>query len=513
MNDVVDAPPAPIGRDAAPDEFQVDNVSSNAESDEHMRFGGERPIKTVLKLSVGPLVAQGAGSLLGIIDTIWVAHALGELALAAISTFSAFDGVGRAFGYWIGTAASAQIGSLFGSNDASKANQVFADMVRISLIFGVIIPIILWPSMPPIVRWFGASEEVVQSGMDYMVPLMICAFGSCLFMCVGGCLQGEGRTYLFAALNAGQLVLNVGIAEPILLLGVKTGISGVGISTAIAEILPALTLVGLFFTGHFTIKPTFKQLFQKFSPLTLPALGVGISQLVANLSQLLPSIVIRKFIGDAAGPEFNDAMAGYNVMVRLFVFTHSIVIAVTMGYLPAATYALAAKNTQRWLHLSLSCFWVTLAWSVLMMILTWSIPSYLAMMFEDASGYLHWAAPMIRTGNALGFCMHVRLVGGAMLQSLNMGTSSTVLSVVAHFVSLLLFATIFFFTDKHDGVRIMWSYSISYVCGALLAVGMLYIPVRQLWKAKGVDEAQLESALEDLVGASDGTSSDLEEHG
>jgi hypothetical protein len=70
-----------------------------------------------------------------------------------------------------------------------------------------------------------------------------------------------------------------------------------------------------------------------------------------------------------------------------------------------------------------------------------------------------------------------------MLQSLNMGTSSTILSLMAHFVSLLGFASLLYFTDKHDGVRIMWSYSMSYVFSLVMAAGLLARPVWKLWKS------------------------------
>jgi Na+-driven multidrug efflux pump len=343
--------------------------------------------------------------------------------------------------------------------------------------------------MPAIVRWFGASEEVVTVGMSFMIPLLVCSFGTCLFMCIGGCLQGEGRTMPFAYMNIAQLVLLGAIVDPLLLVAFKAGVEGAAIATVFSEVVPALVVLGFYFRGWFTVKPTFGQLFQKFSPVSIPAVTHSFSQLIANLAHIAPSIIIRKFIGYAAGDDFNNAIAGYNVMVRVFVLGNSIAIAFTMGYLPAATYALAAKNVKRWLDLSFHCVWVTSAWSVFTIILTWSMPPYLAMMFAEHEGYLNWATPMIRTGNALGFCMSVRYVGAAMLQSLDHAALSTFLGVMAYFVSLLGFAAIFFYSNRHDGLQLIWSYSISYVFGAVMAVGMLVEPVWVRWReVKGAEK-------------------------
>jgi Na+-driven multidrug efflux pump len=349
----------------ASDSIKLSPISKPSEQDEHYRLGGETPLKTLLKLSIGPLFAQTVGSLVGIVDTIWVAKAVGEAGMAAVSTYSSFDGIARAFGFWIGTAVSTQISALFGSNEPEKASQVMIDMVRISVVFGLFVTAVLWPSLPPIVRWFGAPEDIVQLGMEFMVPLLICSFGTCLFICVGGCLQGEGRTFLFAVMNVCQFVINGVIVDPILLIGFKVGVRGASIATVVSELVPALVFLGLYFGGHFAVKPTIGQFFKKFSPLTLPALSGAASQLFANLSQLIPSIVIRKFIGDAAGSEFNDAMAGYNVMVRFLVCVSSVIIAFTMAYLPAASYSLAGNDIQGWLRLSWHCLWVTMVWAIL----------------------------------------------------------------------------------------------------------------------------------------------------
>jgi Na+-driven multidrug efflux pump len=329
-----------------------------------------------------------------------------------------------------------------------------------------------------------------------MLPILIFSFGTCLFVGLGGCLQGEGRTLVFGVMNIISVVCNGALFDPLFLLGIRMGIRGASIATVICETIPALILVVCYFCNRFTVKPKISQLFKKFSPATLPALRIGLSQLMCNICILVPSVIIRKLIGDASGPEFNDALAGYNATVRIFVFTNSVIIAFTSGYLPAESYAYAGKKYKRWISLTIHAFWLTLAWGSLTSVLTWTIPGYIARIFSNGEGYVKWGGDMIRIGNALGFVVNGRFLGVGMLQALQLGLVSTVVSIITQLVMILGFAFLLFYTDKSDGVRIMWSYGMSYGFGFLVVAGVLVRPLMRVWRSW--KESEVEVEVEDI---------------
>ena len=95
--------------------------------------------------------------------------------------------------------------------------------------------------------------------------------------------------------------------------------------------------------GKFGVKPKWKMFISKFSPHTFPSLKVGLSQIFANLSQIVPSIVVRKLMGMSFKENYNDAMAAFNTVVRFFVLTNSVIIAVTMGFIPSGSYAFGSN--------------------------------------------------------------------------------------------------------------------------------------------------------------------------
>ena len=68
---------------------------------EDLRLGGSKPLKTIFKLSIGPLLSQVTNGLYGVITTIWISKACGDDGLSAVSTMNAFDGIGRGFGFFL----------------------------------------------------------------------------------------------------------------------------------------------------------------------------------------------------------------------------------------------------------------------------------------------------------------------------------------------------------------------------------------------------------------------------
>lgn len=452
--------------------------------DEHYRLAGKGPLATLITLSVGPMVSQVVGALYSIIDTIWVSLACGDHGMAAVSTYNCFDNMGRSFGFFLCTAASSKASQLYGQKKDSEVNQIFCDLIRMVIVCSLIVPAILIPVVRPCARWFGASEELVEYGFSYIQPLLWGSVSTCLFLCCGGFLQGEGRTYVFAAMEIFSFILNMGVFDPLFLLGCKLEVMGAALSTLLSELIPGIILLILFFCGKFTAKPKLSGLFKKFSPHTWPALKVGISQLIANISFYLPTIVVRKLLGMSVTPEeYDSAFAGYNVTIRFSYLTNAIFIAINQGFLPAASYANGAKNPSRWLALAGHAVWINFLWGSFTAALTWTIPRQLSMMFSRSEDYLKWAGPMMRTRNALGFLAFGRFNCQAILQSLQKGGLAMCLSVCSQLCAILGFSLLMFYTNKHDAIRLQWCYPMTDSFGCVLGFTFVIWPVIKQFKA------------------------------
>ena len=467
---------------------------------EDERLCGKPPLKTIFLLSIGPIISQLANSIFLIVNTFWVSMAIGDNGLAAISTYNAFDNIGRAFGSFLQIAAATQISALFGLGKSEEAGQVCADLLRMTLVCGSLVPAILLPSIKPCGRWFGATEDVVNLGWDYMLPLTAFTATTCMFMTVCGFLQGEGRTLLFGLANFGCLALNGLALDPLFLFGFKSGIKGVSIATIVSEIIPGLILFFVYYCGRFGVKPLWSQFCRKFSPRTTTALKVGLSQLIGQLSVTIPSILVRKLMGKAVGDEYEDALAGLNCSMRLTGVSMAVMNGITGGYVPAAAYAYAAKKYRRFLWLTFHSIWICMAWGLLVGIFMWTIPDKLAMMFSTSEGYMRYAVKLTVNSNILSPFQGVRFNCQTILQAMQMGGRATVTGMLNNFVWIILGAFLMYYTNKHDGARLVFAYVIAHGMSVPCTVIVLLKPMLQVWRlAKEEAEAEVvEGELEDV---------------
>ncbi|EAX87250.1 hypothetical protein TVAG_363490 [Trichomonas vaginalis G3] len=462
------------------------SVSVKITKDKTWRLGGRPPLKTITSLAIGPVISQIINAAYGIITTFYISLAVGEEGLSAISTYAVFDSMGRSFGFFLTTAASAEISALFGQNKDNEVHQLSADIFRLSLLFGIVIPAILVPNLKAAARWFGASEPIVELGYKYIGPLSSCAFFSVMYIAETGLLIAEGRTGLSSILLIAALGLNMCFFGPIFLFAAKIGMLGAGLATILSESITGITFAVLFFCGKFTSKPTLKMLISKPSPYLGIAMKIGLSQLLAQLSAIIPAIIVRKIIGNAclnmAEPAYNEVMSGYICSFRYQALVIAIFTGITQAQIPATSFAYQKHENSRILWLTFHAVWLSVVWGLFATIVSWAIPRPLAKLFGKSDKFLKYASEAISIINGMSVAMFGKFIGQAFLQAIQWAYTSIIISLFNNLVTIILFAFILYYTDKSNPIRIMWCYSITYGIGIVLLAAVDAFPLYKIWK-------------------------------
>ena len=141
------------------------------DSDEQKRLGHYPALQTLLRQSLGPLCSQVVTSMYLIVDSFWVSHTIGADGLTATGAVSLLEAINNAFGLYLLSCVSARISYLFGQKKNEECAQVFVDIIRISWIFSVILPIIMLNICKPLTKWFGADEHIQNMGFQYLIPV------------------------------------------------------------------------------------------------------------------------------------------------------------------------------------------------------------------------------------------------------------------------------------------------------------------------------------------------------
>ena len=445
-------------------------------------LGDSKALLTVLKLSVGPFFSQVTNSLYGFVNTIWISSAVGGLAVTALSSSTTIDSFSINCGFYLSTCALSKIASLFGEHRGECGAQILVDLMRFSLVFAVLLPAILIPVATPLMKWFGASDEVVSLGIDYLIPLLCCSLITCIYLLLCGCLQAEGRTVFFAIVQISSMVLNAGVFNPLFLLGFKTGIRGASLSLVCSQLVPGVVLFVLYFKGKFTVKPTFRMFINKFSPETWGTLRIGLPSLVSAASCTIPSILFTKFIGASCGTEdeFNTMMSMYNAYNRTYQIMVALFMAVTSGFLPAASFAFSAKKYRRVQFLLLHTTWLVLLISFIFLIGMYTLSGPISSIFSSDAFFKERFRKFVKPYWSTTPLAAVQYIATPLMQS----TDHPIWAFIGSFATLLMMwpltSVFFYFTNKHDVYRLFFAVLSNDVLSFFFLVPFTVLSIKQI---------------------------------
>lgn len=457
------------------------------------RLAGRPPLVTILILMIGPLCSQITSTLYGIINTIWISKYIGEVGMSAVATDIAWELIARSFGLFLSIAASSQISALFGQKKFEECEQVACDLYRTAFICGMIVPAILIPINKPFSRWFKATPETVDLAFDYILPQVAGNVFTCIFYTNVGFLQAEGRTLLVGCIDIVALGIGMGILNPLFLGTFKTGIAGPSYSTIIADGVPGIILTILYFSGKFGVKPKLKGLLKPFNKSTFQALLTGSSQLISQISTSIPGIILRRLIGlSLENPtDYDLAMAAFNVVCRYTGVAAAVVLALCTGFLPAASYAYAAKLYHRYVRLSIHLNWVDFMWCLIVMIFGMWLPVQIGKLFGSDEDYLRWCIKELPAANWGTFIFFARFTIQTMLQSQQRGKRAMIISFISNFVVSIASVYLLYYLYPAKTERLLWSFSISSVVGFVLGTALLIKPfyrIIMIMKGKIVED-------------------------
>jgi Na+-driven multidrug efflux pump len=373
---------------------------------------------------------------------------------------------------------------MFGSGFGEETDQLWWDIVRISLLCVMIVPAAILPWVKYACKLFSASDEIINDGFKYIAVTLGGSVCSCLYMGLGGCLQGEGRSLFLGITNVGTAVLNMVVFDPLLILKTSLGVQGAAIATVLSEGIPMLVILFCYLFGKFSVKPKLSGFLRPFHPRIKIALKVGLSQLIAQLSFCVPGMFMFYYVGNAVdNPEdYSGAMASLNVMSRYSMLSNAIVIAFTAGYIPSASYAYAHEDYARWIKLGLHLLWLNILISVSFTLLGTLFPEPCMRIFSSDSVFLRYAVPMLRFAFCGSFLNFVRINGTALFQTMQLGIRSSLYTLFSQFAGLLLFMTIYWIVFPKIPERYQLAYPTTCVWNIFIFLIFGYSPLKKFLK-------------------------------
>lgn len=208
--------------------------------------------RLVIEMGIPGIVSMMITTVYNMVDTWFVAQ-LGTQAVAACGvTFSIME-LMMSLGYLFGTGGGTAIGLLLGAKKSEEANRIGSTAFAITIALGSAIAALGILFISPIMRFLGASEQVLPYAIDYGLFILLgfpVMSGSLVLSTV---LRFEGKMKLATLGIASGGILNM-ILDPIFIFGFHMGITGAALATFLSQLAGFLLLASFYARGMTEVK-------------------------------------------------------------------------------------------------------------------------------------------------------------------------------------------------------------------------------------------------------------------
>ena len=307
-----------------------------------MELGTERIRKLLMQYAVPAVVAMTASSLYNMVDSIFIGHGVGPLAISGLALTFPLMNLAAAFGSLVGVGAATLISMRLGQRDYATAQRVLGNVVMLNLLLGVGFGLVALLFLDPILYFFGASDATIGYAREYMTVILLGNVITHMYLGLNSVLRASGhpRKAMYATINT--VIINT-ILDPIFIYGFGWGIRGAAIATVLAQIISLVWQFRLLSDRseliHFR-----RGIYRLRRRIVRDVLAIGMSPFLMNLTACFIVILINKGLKTYGG----DLMIGaYGIVNRLaFVFV-MIVMGVNQGMQPIAGYNFGAQQYDR----------------------------------------------------------------------------------------------------------------------------------------------------------------------
>ena len=304
---------------------------------------GTAPIgKLLVEYSLPAIIAMTVVSLYNVIDSIFIGHGVGAMAIAGLAITFPLMNLIIAFCTLVGVG-SATLSSIFmGQKDVQRATLVLHNATILLLVNGILVTIVTLIFLDPILLFFGASHETLPYARDFMQVILIANPIAYLFVGLNNLMRATGYPRKAMLSSFLTVAVNVVVA-PIFIFLLGWGIRGAALATAIAQLTGLVWVLAHFLNKNNYI--SFKRgCFRLHRRIIASILGIGMSPFLMNACSCIVVIIINTSLRNIGG---DMAIGAYGIVNRMLTLFLMVVLGLTQGMQPIVGYNYGANRFDR----------------------------------------------------------------------------------------------------------------------------------------------------------------------
>ena len=429
----------------------------------------------LIKYALPGIIAMTASSLYNIVDSIFIGHGCGPLALSGLTVAKPFMDICAAFGTLVGVGASTLVAIKLGEKDYNTAGRILGNVILLNTLLGALVMAVglLW--LDPILYAFGASEATIEYAREYMQIILIGNILTHIYFGLNSMLRSMGhpRTSMVATIVA--VFINI-VLDPIFIFGLDMGVRGAALATVMSQAIAVIWQMTIYMNPKEIIH-FHRGIWRLDATITKRALAIGLSPFLMNIAHCFVIIILNNQFKSYGG---DMAIASYGVINRfIFVFA-MIVMGLNQGMQPIMGYNYGARQYDRMLRaFELTAICATLVMGCVFL-LGEIVPRWMVLLFTHDEVLIEQTVLPMRILASSMLLVGFQMVAGNFFTSIGMAGKSIFLSLtrqVLFLIPLALMMPVLFEPEPIMGV--WWSIPVSDTISAIVAAVMIGAQVKR----------------------------------
>ena len=304
---------------------------------------GEAPIgKLLVEYSIPAIIGMTLTSLYNIIDSIFIGHGVGALAISGLAITFPLMYLLVAFCTLVGVGGATLSSIRLGQKDKKGAEDILGNVAILCVINAIFYGGLAFIFLEPILFFFGASEATLPYARDFMQVILLGSPISYVMIGLNNIMRATG--YPKKAMLSSMLTVGCNIIlAPIFIFVLNWGIRGAALATICSQFIGMLWVLYHFYSPKTYIR------FQRHSMrlkqhIIANIFAIGMSPFVMNVCACCIVIFINNRLLNYGG---DMAIGAFGILNRIQMLFVMIVMGITMGMQPITGYNYGAQHFDR----------------------------------------------------------------------------------------------------------------------------------------------------------------------
>jgi putative MATE family efflux protein len=308
---------------------------------DHAAALGTRPVGRLLWSSCSQTtLSVGVYGIYALTNTWFVAHGVGDSAMAAVNLVTPLLLLLGAVAAAVGVGGASLVSRSLGASDTASAARAAGNAFTLFWVSAIATTVIGLSALDPLLTMLGAHGALRGPARSYAIVLLSGAIVSTGFSSL---VRAEGRMRFSTLLWVVPVMAQIAL-DPVLIFGLRLGVRGAALGLIGGQTISAAMSVWFFFLQRDRPYRITLANLRPHAPTVRSLLGIGAPSFLTGIGATVLAVLVNSTLAHA---DSATALAAYAVCARIRTFITTPQLGISQGLQPVVGYSYGRAQTER----------------------------------------------------------------------------------------------------------------------------------------------------------------------